>query len=56
VGYFCSELVAAFYKRLGLLPESVSASKYWPGSFSQKSKLCLLNGALGPEMIVDFNL
>ena len=24
-GYFCSELVAAFYKNLGLLPQELSA-------------------------------
>ena len=30
--YFCSELVASAYKRLGLLPEEKSASQYWPGT------------------------
>ncbi len=29
--FFCSELVAATYKKLGLLPEKISASSYWPG-------------------------
>jgi hypothetical protein len=55
-GYFCSELVAAFFKATGLLPPHISAAKYWPGSFSQRSKLKLLKGQLGPEMVVDFNL
>jgi len=32
-GYFCSELVAAFYKALKLLPQEKAASRYWPGSF-----------------------
>jgi hypothetical protein len=30
--YFCSELVAAAYKQLGLLPKEKSASQYWPGT------------------------
>ena len=33
--YFCSELIAALYKRLGLLNNAVSAGQYWPSSFSQ---------------------
>ncbi len=33
-GYFCSELIAAVYKKLGLLPKDRAASKYWPGNFS----------------------
>jgi len=32
--YFCSELVATAYKRLGLLDPEKAASKYWPGEFS----------------------
>jgi uncharacterized protein YycO len=32
--YFCSELVATAYKRLGLLEPEKAASKYWPGEFS----------------------
>ena len=56
-GYFCSELVAAFFKALKLLPENKPASRYWPGSFCAKSKLKLMNDAkLGPEMLVDFEL
>ena len=30
-GFFCSELVAAAYKELGLLDPHVSAAQYWPG-------------------------
>lgn len=29
-GYFCSELVASTYKAIGLLPENISSSSYWP--------------------------
>jgi uncharacterized protein YycO len=32
--YFCSELVATAFKRLGLLEPEKAASKYWPGEFS----------------------
>ena len=30
-GYFCSELVAAAYKSLGLIDTRISCSQYWPG-------------------------
>ena len=30
-GYFCSEVVAAGYKRFGLLNERKACSQYWPG-------------------------
>jgi len=33
-GFFCSELVALLYKKLGLLPPEKSATLYWPGTFS----------------------
>ena len=29
--FFCSELVAACYKKLGLLPKEISCATYWPG-------------------------
>ena len=38
-GYFCSELIAAAYKELGLLDQTISASQYWPG-------FCLINSHL----------
>ena len=62
---FCSELVAAAFKRMGLLDPARSASTYIPADFStpqalskrkKKSKraIKLLHGAtLGPEIIVD---
>jgi len=31
--YFCSELIAAAYKRVGLLSPEISSSSYWPGKF-----------------------
>lgn len=53
--YFCSELVASAYKCLGLLPKDVSASQYWPGNFSAKGELNLLEGAkLNDELLLEF--
>eukprot|EP00359_Climacostomum_virens_P008256 CAMPEP_0204904310 /NCGR_PEP_ID=MMETSP1397-20131031/4795_1 /ASSEMBLY_ACC=CAM_ASM_000891 /TAXON_ID=49980 /ORGANISM="Climacostomum Climacostomum virens, Strain Stock W-24" /LENGTH=226 /DNA_ID=CAMNT_0052073091 /DNA_START=460 /DNA_END=1140 /DNA_ORIENTATION=- len=49
--FFCSQLVAAFYKKLKLLPTGVSACGYWPSSFSAHRKLALPEGvSLGEEM------
>jgi len=31
--FFCSELVAACYKKIGLLPKDISAARYLPGKF-----------------------
>eukprot|EP00826_Nyctotherus_ovalis_P010845 TRINITY_DN12834_c0_g2_i10.p2 TRINITY_DN12834_c0_g2~~TRINITY_DN12834_c0_g2_i10.p2 ORF type:complete len:146 (+),score=35.79 TRINITY_DN12834_c0_g2_i10:989-1426(+) len=54
-GYFCSELVAALYKFLEILPPEICSSHYWPGSFSTETELKLINGArLGPECIIEF--
>lgn len=30
--FFCSELIASIYKRLGLLQNEISSSQYWPGT------------------------
>ena len=54
-GFFCSELVAALYKKLALLPEDVSACSYWPGRFSANKELQLLGGAkLSTEFAIIF--
>lgn len=54
--FFCSELVAAMYMKLGLLSESVPAADYWPRSFSDK-KLTHMSAVvrLGQEMPVMFD-
>lgn len=55
--YFCSELIASAYKRIGLLPADVSATQYWPGAFSINSDTEYLKGAtLGDEYLIDFSL
>ena len=55
-GFFCSELIAAAYVRLGLLPENVAASYYWPGNFSTEKDLPLIDASLGDELLIDFGL
>jgi hypothetical protein len=52
--FFCSELVAAAYRRLHLLPEEVASSKYWPGDFAKPLELAL--GTLGRPQLIDFML
>ncbi len=53
--YFCSELVAAIYKLLGILPKEITSANYWPGSFSTETKLNLGSGAtLGDEYLIEF--
>jgi len=51
---FCSELVAAAYQAVGLLPASPAASNYLPADFStlKKERLPFLNGASLSERIV----
>lgn len=53
--YFCSELVASAFKRLQLLPESVSTGEYLPVSFAQASNLQLLRGKLEDEILIEFH-
>ncbi len=47
---FCSELVAEAYQRMGLLSGKKASNEYTPADFSQKKKLALLRGSLGPEV------
>jgi uncharacterized protein YycO len=56
--YFCSELLASAYKRIGLLPEDVSATQYWPSAFSARANMELRkeNAWLGEEYLIDFSL
>ena len=52
--FFCSELVAATYQRMNLLPSTPPANEYAPASFSMRNKsLELLEGAkLSEEILV----
>lgn len=54
-GFFCSELVAEAFQRMGLLPATPPSCEYTPHDFSseRKSPLPLLLGAdFGPEVLV----
>lgn len=55
-GFFCSELVAKAYQEIGLIDETTTASSYWPGDFSETSKISLKNADLSGEKILDFNI
>jgi len=46
---FCSELVAEAYQRMGLLGEDIPSNEYTPKDFSDKGKIKLKKGSLGPE-------
>lgn len=46
---FCSELVAAAYQRMGLLPPDPPSNEYIPADFASEAGLTLLKGTLGPE-------
>lgn len=53
--FFCSELVAEAYQRMGLLPAKPPASEYTPHDFSSERKKPLpleLGALLGPEVLV----
>ena len=52
-GYFCSELVAACYKVMGLINQKASCAHFWPVTFSTKKNILLLRDAkLSTEMQV----
>lgn len=42
--FFCSELIAATYMKMGILPENLSPNSYEPIDFSGKGKLQLISG------------
>lgn len=49
---FCSELVAAAYQRMGLLPDDPPSNEYTPADFSSDAGLVLIEGTLGPERAI----
>lgn len=52
--FFCSELIGACYKAIGILPNEICCSQYWPGTFSTDNNLKLLKGAvLEPELEIE---
>jgi len=53
--FFCSELVTAFYKHLGLIQSSAKSHNYMPGDFAEKeagSRLNLVGAILEHEIMV----
>ncbi|CAD8094837.1 unnamed protein product [Paramecium primaurelia] len=53
---FCSAMIAALYKKLGILDQKKSTALYWPGSFQSKNReLQMLKGSLYPEQLIDFS-
>lgn len=56
--FFCSELVATAFQKVGLLDDSKPGSSYWPGQFSNENRgkeIELLKGAkLGIEHTLIF--
>ena len=58
--FFCSELVAALYKYLGILERTKSSTQYWPGSFEEDEDLHFVSTTefgkpiLGRETIIIF--
>jgi hypothetical protein len=53
-GYFCSQLVAAAYKTLGLITSEAPSSGFWPGDFSSERSLELQGAYLCEEQVIDF--
>ena len=54
--YFCSELIAACYKYMGLLEKDRASSNYIPKDFSDKGSVNMINNtALEPERRIIFN-
>jgi len=53
--FFCSELVTAFYKHVGLIQSSAKSHNYMPGDFAEKqagSRLNLVDAVLEHEVMV----
>ena len=53
--FFCSELIAKAYKKLGLLVSDKNCAKFFPGTFSAREKLQLHEAKLGEDLIIQFD-
>jgi hypothetical protein len=51
--YFCSELVAESYLKMGLLSTDRAVNAYMPKDFSSDGHLSLLKGRLEPEVLIE---
>ncbi|KAL6080149.1 Ribosome biogenesis protein BOP1 [Balamuthia mandrillaris] len=50
--FFCSQLVAACYQRMGLLSTDIAATNFLPAHFEPCKRLKLLKGRLGEVMVI----
>ena len=50
--YFCSELIAALYKRMGLLAASTAIGQVLPGDFAGDDLPLLMDGSLSPAILL----
>jgi hypothetical protein len=46
-GYFCSELVAEFYRKTGVVYQNTPANKFWPKNFVVAGGINIIQGDLG---------
>ena len=46
-GYFCSELVAEFYRSTGVIYQNTPAHKFWPKNFVIAKGINIIQGDLG---------
>ena len=53
--YFCSELVAETFLKLGFIDDKKPINAYVPVDFSDKGQVHLLKGHLEPEVLIDIN-
>ncbi|OMJ80167.1 hypothetical protein SteCoe_19663 [Stentor coeruleus] len=55
-GYFCSELVAEFYRRTGVIYHNTPAKKFMPKNFINGYGVNIIQGELGPLQDIKFNV
>ena len=53
-GYFCSELVAEFYKETGVIYQNIPSKKFMPKDFINSNALNIIQGELGPLQDIQF--
>lgn len=53
--YFCSELVAESYIKMGLLSEKIPPNGFMPKDFSTEGKISLVKGNLGEEIFIEID-
>jgi len=54
--FFCSELIASFYKKVGLFPKDKAANHYYPASFAGRGPELLKGATWAEEMLLTFDI